>query len=88
MKRFIVWMVGIVSEGESGSELPMFYYIVVEDVVFIRDAWVLNKGVPMSIEEFYWEVAGDVIWGIIEGKVISPVGFLGDPSDRSCDVRR
>ena len=42
----------------------------------------------MSIEEFYWEVADSIICGIIESKVISSVGFLGNPSDRSCDVRR
>ena len=31
-------MVGIVSEGESGSKLPVFYDIIIEDVAFIRDA--------------------------------------------------
>ena len=41
-------MVGIVFEGESGSELPVFYNIVVEDIVFIRDAWVFNKGIPKN----------------------------------------
>ena len=81
-------MVGIISEGESGSKLPVFYDIVIEDIVFIRDAWVPNKGVPMSIEEFYWEVVESIICGIIEGEVISSIGFMGDPSDRSCDVRR
>ena len=66
----------------------MFYCIVIEDIVFIRDAWVSNKGVPMSLKEFYWEVADSVVYGVVEGKVISSVGFLGNPSDRSCDVRR
>ena len=81
-------MIGIVSEGESGSELPVFYYIVIEDIVFVGDAWVPNKGVPMSLEELYWEVADGIVCGIVEGKVISYAGFLGNPSDRSCDVRR
>ena len=87
MKGFVVWMIGIVSEGESGSEFPMFYDIVIEGIVFIWDAWVSNKGVPMSLDEFYWEVAGGVVCGIVKGKVVSSVGFLGDPSDRSCDMR-
>ena len=47
-----------------------------------------NKGIPMSIEEFYWEVVGGVFHSIVEGEVISSVGFLGDPSDRSGDMRR
>ena len=41
----------------------------------------------MSLDEFYWEVAGSFFCGIIEGEVISSVGFLGNPSDKSCDVR-
>ena len=80
-------MIGIISEGESGSELPVFYDIIVEDVVLIWDACVSNKGVPMSLDEFYWEVAGGSFYGIVEGEVVSSVGFLGDQSDRSCDVR-
>ena len=88
MERFVVWMIRVISEGESSSELPMFYYIIIEDIVFVGDAWVPNKGVPMSIEEFYWEVVGGVICGIVEGKVVSSVGFLGNPSDRSGDIRR
>ena len=44
--------------------------------------------VTMSLDEFYWEVLDSVICGIVEGKAISSVGFLGDPSDRFCDVRR
>ena len=81
-------MVRIISEGESSSELPMFHDIIIEDIVFVRDAWVFNKGIPMSLKEFYWEVADSIVYSIVEGKVISPVGFLGNPSDRSCDVRR
>ena len=38
MEKFVVWMIRIVSEGESGSKLSMFYYIIVEDVVFVGDA--------------------------------------------------
>ena len=88
MERFIVWVIGVVSEGESGSKLPMFYDIIIEDIVFVGDAWVFNKGVPMSLEEFYWEDVDSIVCGIVEGKVISPIGFLGDSSNRSCDVRR
>ena len=88
MERFIVWMIGIISEGESSFKLPVFYDIIVEDVVFVRDAWVPNKGVPMSLEEFYWDVGDGIICGVVEGEVISSVGFLGNPSDRSCDVGR
>ena len=81
-------MIGIISEGESSSKLPMFYDIIIEDVIIlVWDAWVSNKGVPMSLDEFYWEVAGSFFCSIVEGKVVSSVGFLGDPSDRSCDVR-
>ena len=87
MEGFIVWVIGVISEGESSSELSVFYYIVVEDIVFVRDAWVSNKGVPMSLEEFYWDVVDSIVCGIVEGEVISSVGFLGDPSNRSCDVR-
>ena len=47
-----------------------------------------NKGVPMSLDEFYQEVVDSVICGIVESKVISPVCFWGDPSDGSCDMRR
>ena len=47
-----------------------------------------NKGISMSVKEFYWEVADGVICGIVEGKVVSSVGFLGDSSDRSGDMRR
>ena len=42
----------------------------------------------MSLENFYWEVADDVICGIVEGEVISFVSFLSNPSDRFCDVER
>ena len=47
-----------------------------------------DKGVPVSFNEFYWEVAGSAISGIVKGEVISSVSFLGNPSDRSCDMRR
>ena len=47
-----------------------------------------NKGVPVSFNEFYWEVVGSAVCGIMKGKVISSVGFLGNPSDGSCDIRR
>ena len=47
-----------------------------------------NKGVSVSFNEFYWEVVGSVICGVVKGKVISSVGFLGNPSDGSCDMRR
>ena len=61
--------------GESGSKLLMFFYIIIE-------------GVLMSLEEFYWEVevADSIVCGIVKGEVISSFGFLGDPSDRFCDV--
>ena len=35
-----------------------------------------NKGVPMSLDEFYWEVVDSVVCSIVESKVISTVGFL------------
>ena len=47
-----------------------------------------NKGVPVSFNEFYWKVVGSAICGIVKGEVVSSVGFLGDPSDGSCDMRR
>ena len=47
-----------------------------------------NKGVPMSLDEFHWEVVDSVVCGIVESKVISFVGFLGDPSDGFCNMRR
>ena len=47
-----------------------------------------DKGVPVSFNEFYWEVMGSAICSIVEGEVISSVCFLGDPSDKSCDMRR
>ena len=47
-----------------------------------------DKGVPVSFNEFYWEVVGSAVCSIVKGEVISSVGFLGDPSDGSCDVRR
>ena len=87
MERLIVRVIRIVSEGESGSKLPMLYDIVVEDVVFVWEAWVSNEGVPMSLNEFYWEVLNSVICSVMKGEVISSVGFLSDPNDRSCDMR-
>ena len=42
----------------------------------------------MSLEEFYWEVVDSIVCGIVEGEVLSSVGFLGDLSDRSYDSRR
>ena len=51
-------MIRIISEGESGSELPMFYNIIVKDIVLVWETGVSNKGVPVSLDEFYWEVAG------------------------------
>ena len=47
-----------------------------------------DKGVPMSLDKFYWEVVDCVVCSIVEGEVISSIGFLGDPSDGSCDIRR
>ena len=47
-----------------------------------------NKGVPVSFNEFYWKVVDSAICGIMKGEVISSIGFLGDPSDGSCDMRR
>ena len=47
-----------------------------------------NKGVPMSLDKFYWEVMDCVVCSVVESEVISSVGFLGDPSDGSCDMRR
>ena len=47
-----------------------------------------DKGVPVSFNEFYWKVVGSAVSGIVKGKVISSVGFLGDPHDGSCDIRR
>ena len=48
-------MIGIVSEGKSSSKLPMFYDIIIEDIVLAWDAGVSNKGVLISLDEFYWE---------------------------------
>ena len=47
-----------------------------------------DKGVPVSFNEFYWEVVGIAVWSVVKGEVVSSVGFLGDPSDGSCDMRR
>ena len=47
-----------------------------------------NKGVPVSFNELYWEVVGSVISSVVESEVIPSVGFLGDPSDGFCDMRR
>ena len=47
-----------------------------------------NKGVPVSFNELYWEVVGSAVSSVVKSKVISSVGFLGDPSDGSCGMRR
>ena len=47
-----------------------------------------NKGIPVSLDKFYWEVVGSAICSIVKSEVISSVGFLGDPSDRFYDMRR
>ena len=47
-----------------------------------------NKDVPVSFNEFYWKVVGSAISGFVKSEVISSVGFLGNPSDRSCDMSR
>ena len=80
-------MIGIVSKGESGSKLPVFYYIIIKDIVSVR-VWVLDKGVPMSLEEFNWEIMEGIVCSIVEGEVVSFVSFLGNPSDRSCNMGR
>ena len=46
-----------------------------------------NKGVPMSLDKFYWEVMDSVVCSIVKSKIISSIGFLGDLSDRSSDMK-
>ena len=47
-----------------------------------------DKGVSVSFNEFYWKVVGSAVCSVVKGKVVSFVGFLGNPSDGSCDIRR